>query len=73
MGGSGFRLASVRRRRLGSQVVDIFAYSLAEQGIWLAFGVSNVLAAGLAAAWFFRGTWREADPRTGSDPAVADD
>ncbi|MDS0220292.1 MATE family efflux transporter [Haloarcula sp. S1AR25-5A] len=58
---------------LGPQVVDLFAYSLAEQGIWLAFGVSNVLAAGLAVGWFLRGTWRDADPRTGSDPAVADD
>ncbi|KZX46756.1 MATE family efflux transporter [Haloarcula sp. KBTZ06] len=58
---------------LGPQVVDLFAYSLAEQGIWLAFAVSNVLAAGLAAAWFLRGTWREADPRAGSEPAIADD
>jgi Na+-driven multidrug efflux pump len=30
-------------------------------GIWLAFAVSNVLAAGLAIAWFRRGTWRDAD------------
>jgi putative MATE family efflux protein len=58
---------------LGPAVVDLFARSLAEQGIWLAFGVSNVLAAGIAAAWFLRGTWRTADPRGEADPAVADD
>jgi Na+-driven multidrug efflux pump len=30
-------------------------------GIWLAFPVSNVIAALLAFAWFRRGTWRDAD------------
>ncbi len=30
-------------------------------GIWIAFPISNVLAAGIAFAWFRRGTWREAD------------
>jgi len=58
---------------LGQTVVDVFAYSMAEQGIWLAFGISNVLAAAIAVAWFHRGTWRDADPRTGADTAVADD
>ncbi|WP_328765958.1 MATE family efflux transporter [Haloarcula nitratireducens] len=58
---------------LGEAVVDLFAASLAEQGIWLSFGVSNVIAAGIALAWFLRGTWREADPRTDAEPAVADD
>ncbi|GGN99815.1 MULTISPECIES: MATE family efflux transporter [Haloarcula] len=57
---------------LGPTVVDAFAFSLAEQGIWLAFSVSNVLAAGIAAAWFLRGTWREADPRA-EGVAIADD
>ncbi|MBX0322694.1 MATE family efflux transporter [Halomicroarcula sp. F13] len=57
---------------LGPTVVDLFAFSLAERGIWLAFGVSNVLAAGIAVAWFLRGTWREADPRT-EGAAIADD
>jgi len=58
---------------LGTAVVDAFAFSLAEQGIWLAFGVSNVVAAALAFAWFTRGTWRDADPRADPDAAVADD
>jgi len=58
---------------LGSTAVDALAFSLAEQGIWLAFGVSNVVAALLAFAWFTRGTWRDADPRADPDAAVADD
>jgi Na+-driven multidrug efflux pump len=58
---------------LGPAVVDLFASSLSEQGIWLAFGVSNVLAAGIAAAWFLRGTWRDADPREAGEAVVADD
>ena len=58
---------------LGQTVVDLFAFSLAEQGIWLAFSVSNVLAAAIAVTWFLRGTWREADPRTDPETAVADD
>jgi putative MATE family efflux protein len=58
---------------LGQSVVDLFALSLSEQGIWLAFGISNVLAAGIATAWFLRGTWRDADVRGEADPAVADD
>ena len=58
---------------LGGTVGDLFAFSLAEQGIWLAFSVSNVLAATIAVAWFLRGTWREADPRTDPETAVADD
>jgi len=58
---------------LGPRAVDAFAVSLGEQGIWLGFAVSNVLAAVLAAVWFLRGTWREADPRTEGGPAVADD
>jgi len=58
---------------LGQTVADIFAFSLAEQGIWLSFGVSNVLAAIIAFAWFTRGTWRDADPRVDPDAAVADD
>ena len=58
---------------LGQTVVDAFAFSLAEQGIWLAFGVSNVIAAAIAFAWFTRGSWRDADPRGEPDAAVADD
>ncbi|MFC6863515.1 MATE family efflux transporter [Halomicroarcula sp. GCM10025817] len=57
----------------GPAVVDLFAASLSEQGIWLAFGVSNVLAAAIAAAWFLRGTWRDADPREAGEAVVADD
>jgi len=30
-------------------------------GIWLAFPISNVVAAALAFLWFRRGTWRDAD------------
>ncbi|MFC7075400.1 MATE family efflux transporter [Haloarcula halophila] len=58
---------------LGPTLTDLFAQSLGEQGIWLAFGVSNVLAAGIATAWFLRGTWRDADPRASGGPATADD
>jgi putative MATE family efflux protein len=58
---------------LGRSVVDAFAFSLAEQGIWLAFGVSNVVAAALAFAWFAYGSWRDADPRVDPEAAVADD
>jgi putative MATE family efflux protein len=58
---------------LGQSVVDAFAFSLAEQGIWLAFGVSNVVAAALAFAWFSYGSWRDADPRVDPETAVADD
>ncbi|WP_276273689.1 MATE family efflux transporter [Haloarcula litorea] len=57
----------------GPTLVDLFAQSLAEQGIWLGFAVSNVLAAGIAAAWFLRGTWRGADPTDDAATAVADD
>jgi Na+-driven multidrug efflux pump len=45
-------------------------------GIWFAFAVSNVLAATLAAVWFRRGTWREADlteEEVGPGPAPTDD
>ena len=45
----------------GTIVADILAYSLAENGIWLAFSVSNVVAGVLAYAWFTRGTWKDAD------------
>jgi len=58
---------------LGRAVVDVLAFSLAEQGIWLAFDVSNVIAAALAFTWFMRGTWREADPREGPEAILADD
>ena len=47
--------------------------SLAERGIWLSFGVSNVVAAAIAVLWFTRGTWRDADPRVDADATVADD
>ncbi len=30
-------------------------------GIWIAFPISNVIAAGLAYFWFRRGTWRDVD------------
>ena len=30
-------------------------------GIWVAFTISNVAAAGIAFAWFQRGTWRKSD------------
>ena len=56
------------------------------QGIWFAFAVSNVAAAGIAFAWFQRGTWRETDltgdeddpepregPGTGTGTATAAD
>ncbi|WP_324756316.1 MATE family efflux transporter [Haloarcula montana] len=58
---------------LGPTLTDLFAQSLGEQGIWLAFGVSNVLGAGVAVAWFLRGTWRDADPRASGGPTTADD
>ncbi|SFS97485.1 MATE family efflux transporter [Halostagnicola kamekurae] len=35
--------------------------SLGETGIWLAFALSNVIGAGVAYAWYQRGTWREGD------------
>jgi putative MATE family efflux protein len=60
-------------RMLGQTVVDVFAFSLAERGIWLAFSVSNVVAAAIAVVWFTRGTWRDANPRTDPDSLVADD
>ncbi|WP_247010221.1 MATE family efflux transporter [Halorientalis litorea] len=50
------------------------------RGIWLAFAVSNVLAAGIAFLWFERGTWREADltedegdSEAGGTPTPTDD
>jgi len=57
----------------GTAVADLFAHSMGEQGIWLAFAVSNVLAAALAYAWFSRGTWRDADLTGEPEAAVADD
>ena len=45
----------------GTVVGDLLAISLAENGIWLAFGISNVVAGLLAYFWFKRGTWKEAD------------
>jgi len=55
-------------------VADILEYSMAEQGIWLAFAVSNVAAAVMAWAWFSRGTWRDADlTEEGPGPAPAAD
>ncbi|MHB9287599.1 MATE family efflux transporter [Halobacteriales archaeon Cl-PHB] len=53
-------------------------------GIWIAFPISNVLAAGIAVAWFRRGTWRDADltdqdlagvdePVAASEPEATDD
>jgi putative MATE family efflux protein len=54
---------------------DLFRASLAENGIWLAFAVSNVVAAALAYAWFKRGTWRDADltERGTAEPHPVDD
>jgi putative MATE family efflux protein len=40
---------------------DLLLASMAQDGIWLAFAVSNVVAAALAVAWFSRGTWRGGD------------
>jgi putative MATE family efflux protein len=39
----------------------IGAQRMGPDGIWMAFAVSNVLAAGIAIVWFRRGTWRDAD------------
>jgi putative MATE family efflux protein len=39
------------------------------QGIWFAFALSNIAAAFIAAVWFERGTWRDADL---TDDAVDD-
>ncbi|USN45578.1 MAG: MATE family efflux transporter [Candidatus Woesearchaeota archaeon] len=36
-----------------------FHTSLAEVGLWIAFPVANVLAAGIALAWFAKGTWKQ--------------
>jgi len=49
--------------------------SLGYEGIWLAFGVSNVAGALIAVAWFSRGSWRDAEltdpgvPTVDGDPA----
>jgi putative MATE family efflux protein len=43
-------------------------------GIWWGFVVSNLVGAGLAFAWFKRGTWRDANVRRGpGGPADQDD
>ncbi|AEN05244.1 MATE efflux family protein [halophilic archaeon DL31] len=42
-------------------------------GIWLSFGLSNVLGALIAYAWYQRGTWREVDLTDGPGPAPSDD
>lgn len=47
-------------------------FFLGASGIWLAFGVSNVLGATIAWLWFRRGTWREGDVRGTSGPGPAD-
>jgi putative MATE family efflux protein len=51
-----FMLAVVRL-----PVAWVGARYMGPDGIWLAFAVSNALAAALAFAWFRRGTWRDAD------------
>jgi len=33
--------------------------NLAEVGIWAAFPIANVIAAGIAMVWFIKGTWKE--------------
>ncbi|SEV88778.1 MATE family efflux transporter [Natrinema salifodinae] len=43
------------------------------RGIWIAFAVSNVLGAGLAFAWYRRGTWRTADVTEGPPGAQLGD
>ena len=48
------------------------AGSLGERGIWLAFAVSNVVGAGLAYAWYSRGTWRDGDLTDPTADATAD-
>ncbi|PSP93863.1 MATE family efflux transporter [Halobacteriales archaeon QS_4_62_28] len=57
----------------GTVVADLFAFSLGSRGIWLGFAVSNLLAAGLAYAWFARGTWRDGDLTDDPTATVADD
>jgi putative MATE family efflux protein len=47
-------------------------FFLGASGIWLAFGVSNVLGATIAWLWFRRDTWREGDVRGASGPGPAD-
>ncbi|MGQ3413096.1 MATE family efflux transporter [Natrinema versiforme] len=54
--------------------------SLEYRGIWIAFAASNVVGAGLAYAWYRRGTWRSADvtddpaaPAIGEPDASTDD
>jgi Na+-driven multidrug efflux pump len=50
--------------------------NLGSSGIWLAFGISNVVGATIAYLWFRRGTWRETDltdQRTPSPDATVDD
>jgi len=47
--------------------------SLASNGIWLAFTISNVFGAVLAWAWYRRGTWRDADVTRGPGPGGDED
>ncbi|ELY63958.1 MATE family efflux transporter [Natrinema versiforme] len=54
--------------------------SMEYRGIWVAFAASNVVGAGLAYAWYRRGTWRSADvtddpaaPAIGEPDASTDD
>jgi putative MATE family efflux protein len=58
-------------------VAWIGARTMGSDGIWMAFAVSNVVAAVLAVAWFRRGTWRDAgttaDGRAGPAATPTDD
>ncbi|USZ67875.1 MATE family efflux transporter [Halorussus salilacus] len=49
------------------------AHEIGEEGIWVAFLVSNVVGGLLALAWFRRGTWRDGDLTEGPTGAPADD
>ncbi|MFB6303876.1 MAG: MATE family efflux transporter [Haloferacaceae archaeon] len=47
------------------------ARAMGPDGIWMAFAVSNVVAAALAVLWFRRGTWRDADLTEERRPTAA--
>ena len=54
--------------------LDIWIFgSKTPEGIWLAFAVSGVIAAVVAAVWFERGTWRDGNLTSDAASPVGDD
>ncbi|MFB6211468.1 MAG: MATE family efflux transporter [Halobacteriales archaeon] len=49
-------------------IAYVGAINIGQTGIWIAFGISNVVGAVIAYLWYRRGTWREADATT--DPNI---